>query len=325
MKLLRLLGDGTFHSGEALGRALGVSRAAIWKQIEGWKAIGLEFDVLPGKGYRLASPFDALQASNILSHISTNTRQLISELIVLEQIDSTNDEVMRRIRHFPRSGIVCLAEEQLAGRGRRGREWLSPIGMNFCGSVGWVFHEGVSAVEGLSLAVGVAVVNALQRYGAEHLGLKWPNDIMLNKAKLGGVLIELHAESDGPCAVVIGVGLNLHTQKNMSEHLARPTAALEQCVSQKINRNKIAALVIEEIIQLLSSYAEKKFASYYEDWQQLDCLKGTPIVIAGVEPVQGGVACGVSKEGALLVDINGEVQAFHGGEVSPKWRESAHG
>ncbi len=316
MHLIRLLADGEFHSGEELGEALGISRAAVWKQLAVWRKKGLHLDVVQGKGYRLAKAIEWWSAEKLKGFLSAEALALLCTLRIEERVVSTNDEVMALMRQSVVPGVVCLAEEQTMGRGRRGREWLSPIGGNFYGSLGWVFPAGVSVVEGLSLAVGVAVVRALQRYGVSGVGLKWPNDIMIGQEKLGGVLIELQAESDGPCLVVVGLGLNLHLPDSAYEALDRPVTDLSRHLGRPVERNRLGALLLDELLVLLSNYPESGFAACHKEWLELDVLNGAQVEVSGLDRPVEGVARGVDTYGALRVETVAGSVMLHGGEVS---------
>ncbi|HMX99009.1 MAG TPA: biotin--[acetyl-CoA-carboxylase] ligase, partial [Agitococcus sp.] len=197
MELLTLLADGQFHSGVDLAKQLNVSRTTISKRVADWQALGLDIDTVTGKGYRLHTPIDWLNQQQIFQYIPSPIQALISEFVIYPVVSSTNDAVAQSLQKKSQSGVVCLAEMQSAGRGRRGRTWLSPPAGTFYGSVGWVFNEGFQVVEGLSLAIGVAVIQALNTCGVEGLQLKWPNDIVWQGKKLGGILIEMNAEVGG--------------------------------------------------------------------------------------------------------------------------------
>lgn len=316
MQLISLMADGGFHSGEELGARLGISRTAVWKQLAALRKRGLEFEVVPGKGYRLLSPLEPWSEEKLRALMGPTARQLLRRLRVEERVASTNDEVMALMRAEPVSGVVCLAEEQTAGRGRRGRDWMSPLGGNFYGSVGWAFAEGIAAVEGLSLAIGVAVVRALRRYGLSGVQLKWPNDIVVGEAKLGGVLIELQAEAEGPCVVVVGLGLNLHLPENAAELLQRAVTDVASLAQQPLRRNELGALLLEEILQLLAVYPQQGFSGVREEWLAYDALRDQPVTVTGLDRPLSGLARGVNAQGALMVETESGAIALHGGEVS---------
>lgn len=316
MQILDLLADGGFHSGEQLGRELGISRAAVWKQVEVLRKRGVAIVVAPGRGYRLASPIGAWSGGRLREAIDPAVLTAIAELRVERTTGSTNDVVAESLRTLGRGAVVCVADEQTAGRGRRGRDWFSPPGSNFYGSVGWVFAEGVAVVEGLSLAVGVAVVRALRRYGVGGVGLKWPNDLVADGAKLGGVLIEMQAEAGGNCQLVVGLGLNLVLPGNSSEVLGRPVTDVAALTGQPLDRHRLGGLLVEELVLLLRDYPSRRFAAYREEWESLDVLLGRTVEVSGLAEALRGVAVGVDDRGALLLDTAAGRIQVQAGEVS---------
>lgn len=191
--LIRVLADGRFHSGTQLGEALGLSRAAIWKQVKKLEAVGLECESVKGKGYRVSGGVDLLVKERVLNAMSPLGRETLSLLELFPSIDSTNRRGLAMAGQRSLCSYACLAEHQSAGRGRRGRQWVSPYGASIYLSVGWGFDGGAQALEGLSLAVGVAVAEVVGHYGVP-VGLKWPNDIVVNGRKLGGILLEMTGE-----------------------------------------------------------------------------------------------------------------------------------
>ncbi len=251
----------------------------------------------------------------LLAGLSPIAASSICELIIEERVTSTNDLVFERLRANKRSGVVGLTEEQTAGRGRRGRQWLSPFGVNFYGSIGWVFRE-ITLVEGLSLAVGVAVVRALKRYGVLNAQLKWPNDVMVGDAKLGGVLIELQAEAEGPCLVVIGVGLNFHLPAGAAEALGRSVTDVCAQTGFPLRRNELGSLLLDELLLLLHDYPNHGFAGVHKEWMLHDALLDMEIVVSGLDKELCGIARGVDAQGALQIETSQGMVALHGGEVS---------
>lgn len=316
MQILDLLADGQFHSGEQLGRELGISRAAVWKQVEALRKRGVAIVVGPGRGYRLAEPFESWSAEKLRALLEPALGDCIVELRVERATTSTNDVVAERLRVHGRGAVVCLADEQSAGRGRRGRSWFSPPGSNFYGSVGWVFAEGLAVVEGLSLAVGVAAVRALRRYGIGGVGLKWPNDLVAGGAKLGGILIEMQAEAGGHCQVVVGLGLNLSLPANSSEMLGRPVTDVASLAGGSLDRHRLGALLVEELVRLLRDYPARRFAAFREEWEALDSLRGCAVEVSGLAERLEGVAAGVDEHGALLLETSQGRIPVQAGEVS---------
>ena len=205
--LIQKLVKGEFLSGQALGDELGVSRAAISKHIAALQDMGFDIFSVTGKGYRLAEPIELLSEEKIVSHIESSN--IVAKVEVHNVIDSTNSYLMRRLPNQLTQGQVCLAEYQSAGRGRRGRQWISPFGSQIYLSMYWYLEEGLSGAMGLSLLSALAVSDAVQAVSGVQVQLKWPNDIYIDGVKLAGILIDLEGQALEPSHSVIGIGLNL--------------------------------------------------------------------------------------------------------------------
>lgn len=325
--LIRLLADGEFHSGEEIGRQLGVSRTAVWKQLQKLSEFGLEVQAQKGRGYCLSQKLDLLDREHIYTGLCADSLKLVSELDCVFALSSTNDHVADKHRklgggingELDRLGAyVCLAEFQSRGRGRRGRQWVSPLACNLYMSALWEFEEGAAVLEGLSLAVGVAVARVLKCLGVEGVSLKWPNDIFLNGLKVGGILLEMTGDPAGRCQVVVGIGLNVAMPAQPD--IDQPWTALKS-VRDDISRNRLASSLIDELLVLLSSYTGQGFAAYREEWLRLDAFAGRSVkVIAGNNETLG-IASGVADNGALLLDVEGVQKSFYGGELSLRLSE----
>ena len=316
MDILRLLSDGQFHSGVQLAEVLGVSRTTISNRIAQWNTQGVVIDSVTGKGYRLHSPIQWLNKEQVWSKISSSVQQHISSFDVLQFVSSTNDVVAKNLAQQHQSGIICITEMQGAGRGRRGREWLSPPAGNFYGSVGWIFNDGFSVIEGLSLAVGVAIIKAMESVGASDLELKWPNDVLHQGKKIAGILIEMTGEVGGACQVVVGVGVNLQLPEVIKQQITQPVTDLYSICGHAVDRQKLTAAIISEIISLLSDYDKTGFSKWQNEWLRYDAFKNKPILITGMQDPLHGIARGVDEHGNLLLETEGDMMKVYGGEVS---------
>jgi BirA family transcriptional regulator, biotin operon repressor / biotin---[acetyl-CoA-carboxylase] ligase len=320
-RLLALLATGEFQSGERLAKRLRISRGGIWKLVRSLQAMGVNIESVPRQGYRFPRPVDLLDRNAILAEMASQTRGLLDPLSVLLTVDSTNRHVAEHAPSPPGSTHVCVAEIQNAGRGRRGRSWIAPFGSGICMSLSWQFLEAPPAFSALSLAVGVAVVRAFRRLGIEGIGLKWPNDLIWQQRKLGGVLIEMRGESAGPAQVVIGIGINMRMPGSVRIMLAEQQAALIADVHEIMRdrtptRNALIAVLVEEVTRMLQTFGEKGFEPFADEWRKLDALAEAPVrVISGSETTFGR-ARGVDLDGTLLVDVDGELRRFATGEVS---------
>ncbi|MCC6302470.1 MAG: bifunctional biotin--[acetyl-CoA-carboxylase] ligase/biotin operon repressor BirA [Gammaproteobacteria bacterium] len=319
--LLGILADGQFHSGEVLGRTLGISRAGVWKHLQALKARGIEIDSVPGKGHRLNGSIELLSEADIRAGFGDTARVRLAGLELHQQIDSTNSELRRRAAALP-SGFACLAEAQTAGRGRSNRVWLSPYARNLYLSLLWRFDTGPDALSGLSLAVGVAVVRALRRTGVADAGLKWPNDILWRDAKLAGTLIEMNGESCGDCSVVIGVGINVCMPRLLGAAIDQAWTDLASVTGTHPSRNRLAAVLLDELAEMLAGFEKTGLAPLLEEWRRHDIMLGREVTVTTAGGGESGIARGIDDRGALLVEADGVVRPYLSGDVSLRLRDT---
>ncbi len=318
-KILNLLADGEFHSGTELALALGVSRSAICKQLRGLSELGLQHSAVSGKGYRLDKPLELLAHAKINAVLSEENKALISTLEIHDSLNSTNSYLMEHSQNNAPSGFVCFAEHQTAGKGRRGRQWVSPYGSNIYVSMLWRFQQGgIAGTAGLSLAMGVAVIRALKQHNINDVGLKWPNDIYSQGKKLGGILIEVSGEADGPCAAVIGLGLNLFLPETQAQSITQAWTDLTKIIGENLSfRNELAGTLLDQIFTITNGFEVAGIKAYLDEWRSYDCLKGhMATLFIGQQQVEGIVE-GIDDNGLLLIKrTDGSIQAFASGEVS---------
>ncbi len=317
LPLLSLLADGRFHSGAALGDALGVTRSAVWKAVQVCAEHGIDIHSVRGKGYRLVQELDLLRQDRIVSQIDPNVRPLLYDLEIHNELDSTSKYLLRAAAGGAATGTACLAESQTGGRGRRGRTWVSPFGANIYLSVLWRFTQGPAALSGLSLAVGVAVLEAVQALGIDGCGLKWPNDVLWNGRKLAGVLLDLSAEASGPSTVVVGVGLNVRMPDSAATTIDQPWVDLYSLLpAGLLPRNHIAAQLLGRVLAALSEFERDGLAPFQSRWARWDCLAGRSVMLQLPTQNIAGRAQGIDASGALLLETEGQVRAYAAGEVS---------
>lgn len=316
--LIRVLADGTFHSGERIGELLGVSRAAVWKSIKALEALGMRVDAVQGRGYRLARPVELLDAERIRAAIEPQARARISGLAVHFSIDSTSRYLAANACNDIGEAQLCLAEMQTAGRGRRGRTWCSPFGANLYLSVAWRFAEGPSRLGGLSLALAIACAQALKRLGVPGVQLKWPNDIWLQGRKAAGLLLEVSGEAQGPCLVIAGIGVNVGMPEAIE--IDQPWADLHS-VCPGLSRNLLAGAVAGAMISTLQGFAASGFTPFRAAWEPLDAVHGRLVTLHLPNGVIEGVAAGIDEAGALVLVTGTGVQHFSSGEVSLRVQE----
>ncbi|MFC5437130.1 biotin--[acetyl-CoA-carboxylase] ligase [Rhodanobacter umsongensis] len=321
-QLLERLAAGEPLSGAALAAQAGVTRAAIWKQVEALRARGVPIEARGSAGYRLPWPLQMLDASRIQAALPAPLASSLGALELHWELDSTSSELQRRGAAAHDLSIV-LAETQTAGRGRRGRAWLSPPGLNLYLSCLKRFDQGFAALSGLSLAIGVIVLRALEQLGVAGAALKWPNDVLAVTAgqaggKLGGILVELSGEYQGPCAAIIGIGLNLRLTPALHAQAGQPTCDLATLADgTPPDRNRVAAALIAALVEGLRQFEREGFAGFLADYGRHDLLFDQPLHLSGALGTFDGVGAGVDARGALQVCMaDGSVRRIDSADVT---------
>lgn len=315
--LLALLQDGKFHSGQAIGRALGVSRSAVWKQLQHVQVeFGIPIQSVRGRGYRLEAALSALDPARISS------AGVSWPIYVHERIDSTNSEALRRIAVGLRAPFLVLAELQTNGRGRRGRDWLSPYGQNVYCSLVWRVEGGLGHLDGLSLVVGLAVLRALRGFGLVGGGLKWPNDILADGRKIAGVLLELVGDPTDVCHVVIGVGVNANMHMDGGK-INQPWTSLRTELGVLIDRSALVAAIALQLDDVLVRHRRDGFAELRREWETAHLWQGCMVELSTAQRGVVGKVLGVDRTGALRLCVDGEECVFSGGEISLRLRNDS--
>jgi BirA family biotin operon repressor/biotin-[acetyl-CoA-carboxylase] ligase len=319
--LLALLCDGALHSGADLATRLGVSRAAVWKLVGELRERGVAVESLPRSGYRLPQPVELLDAQRIAAGLAGRGWSLGERLEVLFEIDSTNTYLYTGAVPAPAQPRVTFAELQQAGRGRRGRSWLAPFGSGLTFSVAWTFADAPAGLPALGLAIGAGVAQALRDLGLADAGVKWPNDLVWQRRKLGGLLLQLRSEAGGPASVVAGLGLNIalppEARAGIDGPDAQPVADLREALGPRVPaRNALAVALAAAMLDTLDVFSREGYAAFAGNWAELDALAGARVRVTHTDGSVEGDACGADADGALLVRVDGRVQRFYSGDVS---------
>jgi len=318
-RVFQRLDDREFMSGEALAAELGVTRAAVWKAVEQLRELGVRLDAQTQRGYRLAAGVSALDPARIEAQMPAAVRERIEALLVDWTLESTNTRLLESLPPGAGAAAVILAEHQTGGRGRRGRGWVAPPGGAICVSLAWQFADMPADLSALSLVTGIAVADALSDLGVHDLRLKWPNDLVTSRGKLGGILIEMRAEAGGPVHVVIGIGINV-----MLDEAARAAVLatgntpddLAACAARVPDRNAVVAALLARLIPALADFPRQGLAPWLGRWSECDVLQGQEVRVDNAGEQYRGVARGIDSHGALLVETPAGVQRFVSGEVS---------
>ena len=314
LTLLKLLKDGRFHSGQALGAVLGVSRSAVWKQLQHLESdLNLSIHKVRGRGYKLAMPLELLESDQLAACPWT--------ISINHSLDSTNAEALRAVDRGDTAPFLILAERQTAGRGRRGRKWVSPFAENIYYSLVLRMDGGMRQLEGLSLVVGLAVLNALRASGVTGAGLKWPNDVLVGNKKIAGILLELVGDPADVCHVVLGIGINVNMRAASEVDQAWTSVFLES--GAVASRNLLVSRLNDSLQMYLKRHEAGGFSAIQAEWEQSHLWQGREVsLIAGVHKVDGTVL-GIDRQGALRMNVNGEEKVFSGGELSLRLRHDS--
>jgi len=302
-------------SGEALAARLGISRSAVHKHIESLREAGIGVDAQAGRGYALRAPCELLDADAIRDALSPSARALLATLEVEWIVDSSNSVLLRR-EGVADGAEVLLVEGQSGGRGRRGRAWRSPLAANLYLSLARRYAGGLARLGGLSLAAGVAVAEALQSLGVA-VQLKWPNDLIVDGRKLGGLLVEGGGEHAGPARAVVGLGLNVRMPRDAAREIDQPWIDLAEIAPQATSRNMLAAVVLERLLPALEAFDREGLAPFRERFAAFDALHEREVAALGAGEALHGTALGLAEDGGLRIRVsNGDVRTVHAGEVS---------
>jgi len=317
-RVLRRLSDAGFASGQQLASELGVTRSAIWKAVHALEEAGVRIEAVSNRGYRLADRIAALDGVDITVRLPAGARACLARCEVAWSLPSTNAALLAGTEPPPGQAFVLLAEQQTAGRGRRGREWIAPLGGALCLSLAWTFTELPRDLAALSLVVGTCALRALESRGVRGLALKWPNDLVAADRKLGGILIEMRAESAGPVMVVIGIGVNVALGAPLRARVAatgtEPVDVAE--AGGSTDRNALAAALIAQLLDALPRFAAQGLAPFGGQWREADALRGRQVAVNLGEERHVGIARGIDTSGALLVETPHGLRRFIAGEVT---------
>lgn len=312
LNLLDALADGEWHSGEDLAALAGITRAALSKRMEKLRDWQLDIETRTGLGYKLTAPLQRLDAAVLQAAVPG------VQVRVAAVTDSTNAQLLAS--DSAADPQVLFAEFQTAGRGRRGREWVSPFGANLYLSLAWSFPQWPRQLTALPLAVGVACARALREVGLDAVRLKWPNDLHVDGRKLGGILIEHRAEAGGPCRVIIGIGINVAMTSAQAQTVNQPWIGLHEALAKHeqplVARREFATALLKQLTQAVKTFEQSGFNTFDADWSALDLTRDREVTVQGQQSSYNGIARGVDEQGALIVEALGQLQTIHSGEVS---------
>ncbi|MCF1427107.1 MAG: bifunctional biotin--[acetyl-CoA-carboxylase] ligase/biotin operon repressor BirA [Shewanella sp.] len=305
--ILALLEQGHFVSGEVLAHELGISRTAVNKHIESLAEYGVSIFSVKGRGYKLEKPVHLIDPGQLLAGI----RQ---RCFYFDELDSTNAFMLGHAQEL-KSGDLCIAEYQSAGRGRRGRTWVSPYANHLYFSLLWLFPQGMAQAMGLSLVVGCSLFTVLQQMGVAGLGLKWPNDLYRDGRKLAGILVEMTGQTDSECQLVIGVGINMSMTEAQGKRIDQPWSDLST-MTQLLDKTELMLNLHRQLCKDLQQFEQFGLTHFLPRWQQADLFTGKPVDLQMGDEVISGVYVGIDEQGAVVLKTAEGQKGFVGGEIS---------
>jgi BirA family biotin operon repressor/biotin-[acetyl-CoA-carboxylase] ligase len=317
-KILSVLTDGESHTSAEIASVLRLSPGTVRRHVRALIRLGLDIQRISLREYRLCALFRPLDRGNILNHLSVQTPTVTMPLYLCEQVDSTNLYLLRKAeRGQCLSGTICIAEVQRAGRGQRGRSWVATPYCNIMLSMAWWLDDEAASLAGLSLAAGVAVARGLVDYGITGVGLKWPNDILWRQRKLGGVLVDVHRRGSMEVLAIVGVGLNVFLAEQDGVRIGQGWTDLRRITGEPVDRDRLVALVIKRLYEMLETFQQTGFAHFRIDWEQLHVSQGQRVRVLSKQETVAGRALGVDDDGALrIMNDDCRTQVFRSGEIS---------
>lgn len=308
--------DTGFISGERISKELGVSRTAIWKHICALRKNNYKIEAVPSRGYRLISSPDNINPDMIASNLSGE--RIGRHLDAFKTTASTNADAFRLAEEGAIEGTVIIAETQTGGKGRRGRVWTSPAGVNLYCSV--ILRPPIMPHEApqLTFLSAVATARAIEQITNLIPEIKWPNDILISGKKVAGLLNEMSAETDGVNFVILGIGINLNmTPSQFPGDLRNPATSLFIESGMRVDRSHFAAAMLNELDRLYDDFLKNGFTPVRKEWQQRCNANGHLVVVSdlGAEYARG-VFIGIDLDGSMLLKSDdGGIQRIAGGDV----------
>jgi len=304
-------------SGSTLAARLGISRVAVWQHMEKLRAAGFAFEARRARGYRLAACPPTLFAPLLETQLRVRPRGF--SLLVLDEIDSTNDEAVRQLAAGRPAPFAVFARRQTRGRGRFGRAWHSSDPTSLYASFAFRPRVEPGRMQTFTLWMGVNVCELLANFAGVAPCIKWPNDILFAGRKAGGMLTEARVDADQICDLVFGLGLNVNPPAApWPADLARRAISLAELTGRPLDLNRLAAALTGRVLLAYQTFADNAHGRTFADlWHRFDLLHGATVSLLEGGRRHHGVVKGIDDEGALLLrDSHGRLHRFRAGEVT---------
>ncbi len=325
--IITALQDGQYHSGQALGEALNISRTAIWKHIQFMTdTLQLPLRSKPGQGYCLTPPILLLNTTQIKQGLLPQVQNQIFDIQCFDQIPSTSQYLYQQIHETDLSNRLCLAEMQTAGIGRRGQSWQSPFGYNVYYSLLWHFEQSPQVLIGLSIMMAIVICRVLSQFNLPNgLQLKWPNDIFFDGKKLAGILVEMRAQNSGMSHCVMSVGINGFLPNIVAHPIDQPWTDFYRMTGQTFDRNRFITDLTNALVPAIKIYQQQGLTPFLPEWRIYDCFYQKNITLLHQNGQRtSGVCQGITEQGllALTCQKTDKTLCFHSGQVSIEKRSS---
>ncbi len=304
-------------SGTALAAKLGVSRVAVWQHMEKMRALGFTFEAQSSRGYRLVGRPPTLHAALIETQLKVRPRGF--SLLVLDEVDSTNDEANRQLSAERPVPFAVLARRQTKGRGRFGRVWHSESSANLYASFAFRPRVESGRMPTFTLWMGVNICELLANFLGVAPGIKWPNDIVFADRKAGGMLTEARVDADQIRDLVFGIGLNVNSPTGTwPADLARRAVTLGEVAGQPLDLNRLAAALVGRVLLAYQTFVDGRHLETFADlWNRFDVLRGRTVTLVEGGRKHHGIVSGLDDEGSLVLrDAAAGMRRFRAGEVT---------
>lgn len=309
--------EAAYVSGSDIARSLDMSRVAVWQYMEKLRAQGFDFEAVRARGYRLTGRPSVINRSLIEAYLSV--RNLSFGLECLDEIDSTNDEAMRQLATGRSTPFVVIAKRQTRGRGRFGRTWQSDADGNLYASFAFRPQVPPERMQTFTLWMGINVCEAVANSTRSDPGVKWPNDILFDGQKAGGMLTEARMDADQIRDLVFGLGLNInHAPEATAESPTRRPTSLAEQTRSTLDINKFTAALIGRVLDAYNQFVSGDYMTTFADrWHACDVLRDKPVSLTYGSRTIKGTVLGIDDEGSLLVRSDqGKTERFRAGEVT---------
>ncbi|MFB9275238.1 biotin--[acetyl-CoA-carboxylase] ligase [Cohnella cellulosilytica] len=308
--------EGEYVSGEEISRLLGVSRTAVWKQVRKLEAEGYRIEAVPRLGYRLTGKPSRLTLQELLPKLRTSS--FGRRLTLLDVVDSTQNELRLLAERGAEEGTLVIAEQQTSGRGRMGRSWVSPAGKGIWMSLLLRPPVPLPLTPQLTLLAAVALSRAIsQQLPALEIGIKWPNDLLVDGKKISGILLESAAEDERLNYIIVGMGISANLEaEDYSEELLSKAISLKMASGQTVDRSALIAAVLEQFEQLYKLYLEQGFAPIRTLWEARSVTLGKRTELYTPQGTVVGVPLGLDDMGGLRIELpDGSARTIYSAEV----------